>query len=74
MNEGLTGVKEEHLVELLRAIHRGAVDCPLTATGLAAAGFLGIQDTLGHLRGLDKRATEAVLTAVLAERRRLRGR
>jgi hypothetical protein len=62
----------EDLETLLRAVHRGDVDCPLTPLGLAC---VGLQDAsspmLNHLRDLDDRAVKAVLVAVLAERRRL---
>lgn len=71
--DGLTRVRDAHLVELLRAIHRGTLTCPIDAPGLAQGGFLGLADALEHLRGLDKQAVVAVITAVLAERRRLRG-
>lgn len=71
---GLRSVREEHLVALMRAIHRGLLPCPIDHPGLATAGFLGIADGLEHLRGLDKTATLAVITAVLAERRAIRER
>lgn len=67
--KGLVAVREEHLVALMRAIHRGQLTCPLDHPKLATAGFLGIAENLEHLRGLDKNAVIAVITAVLAERR-----
>jgi hypothetical protein len=66
---GLVGVRDEHLVAMLRAIHRGELGCPFDARALATAGFLGISDAVVHLRGLDRQAAIAVITAVLAERR-----
>jgi len=73
--DGLTRVRTEHLIELLRSVHRGTLKCPFDQTDLAVAGFLGIADELHHLRGLDQRAVTAVLLAVLAERRApIRGR
>lgn len=67
--EGLTRAKTEHLHALLRAIHRGDLEPPVTHPKLAQAGFLGIAEHLDILRGLDKAATLAVILAVLAERR-----
>jgi hypothetical protein len=66
---GLVGVRDDHLVAMLRAVHRGELECPFDARALATAGFLGISDRLSHLRGLDRQAVIAVITAVLAERR-----
>ena len=68
-SDGLTRVRTEHLVEVLRAIHRGSLICPVDRPRLATAGFLGIAEGLDHLRGLDSRAATAVIVAVLAERR-----
>lgn len=70
--KGLRSVRDEHLIALMRAIHRGELTCPFDHRALATTGFLGIADGLEHLRGLDKQATLAVITAVLAERRALR--
>lgn len=69
-SKGLVKVRDEHLVELIRAIHRGDLRCPIDHPALATSGFLGIAEHLEHLRGLDKPAVLAVITAVLAERRR----
>ena len=69
--KGLVGVRDEHLVALFRAVHRGDVTCPLNHRNLAAAGFLGIADHLEHLQGARiATAVVAVITAVLAERSR----
>jgi hypothetical protein len=66
---GLVGMRDEHMIALLRAIHRGDLKCPIDPVQLATAGFLGLADRLEHLRGLDKAGVVAVITAVLAERR-----
>jgi hypothetical protein len=68
-SRGLVGVRDEHLVELLRAIHRGRLTCPIDHPKLATSGFLGIAEHLETLRGLDRAGVVAVITAVLAERR-----
>jgi hypothetical protein len=71
--DGLTRVRTEHLIELLRRLHRGTLEAPFDQAALARAGFLGIADELHHLRGLDQKAVTAVVLAVLAERRRRPG-
>lgn len=65
---GLTGARTEVLVEVLRAIHRGTLPCPLTAQDLARHGMQQAYEDLSSLRGLDARATTVVLVAVIAER------
>jgi hypothetical protein len=67
--QGLTAIKTDDLRELLRAVHRGDLPCPITQIGLGRAGLLRLVDDLGHLRGLDDHAVRAVLVAALAERR-----
>jgi hypothetical protein len=57
-SEGLTRVRTEHLVELLRQVHRGTLPCPFERTDLATAGFLGLADELEHLRGLERRGLQ----------------
>jgi hypothetical protein len=66
---GLVGMRDEHLIALMRAVHRGELRCPIDHVQLATAGFLGLAERLEHLRGLDKAGVMAVITAVLAERR-----
>lgn len=65
----LTTVGAEQLRTLLRGVHRGTLECPLSPAGLAGHG---LQDQsgpiLGHLRGLDAAGVRAVVVAVLAER------
>jgi hypothetical protein len=68
-SKGLVTVRDEDLVKLLRAIHRGELECPITRTGLASAGLLRLGDELEHLRGHEAPAVTAILLAVLAERR-----
>jgi hypothetical protein len=69
--QGLTELATEDLERLLRAIHRGNLQCPLGPAGIAGIGLQDAQATiLGHLRTLDERAVRAVLVAVIAERRR----
>lgn len=71
MSLGLLDVSTRALETLLRAVHHGRTEVPLTPVGLAA---LGLQEDanviLNHLRGLDAPAIRAVLVAVIAERRK----
>lgn len=66
---GLTEVATKDCENLLRAVHRGDLPCPLDHPGLARNGLQHTADLLDHLRGLDARAVTAVLVAVIAERR-----
>lgn len=65
---GLTAVSTSDLKNLLRAVHRGDLPCPLTLPNLARNGLQHAADELGHLRGLDAPAVKAVVIAVIAER------
>ncbi len=65
---GLTALRTDVLVAVLRAIHRGTLPCPLTAQDLARHGLQQAYDELSSLRGLDTKAVTAVLVAVIAER------
>ena len=68
-NRGLKTVSTEELKSLLRYLHRGELDCPVTPGALACLGFQDRSDPLLHtLRGLDESAVRAVIVAVLAER------
>lgn len=70
----LTTVGEEQLRTLLRGVHKGTLECPLSPAGLAGHGLQDASGAiLGHLRGLDGVAVRAVVVAVLAERMTLRG-
>ena len=66
---GLVSVPTASLENLLRAVHRKVVSCPLSPGELA---MIRLQDfsaeLLNQLRGLDEPAVRAVLVAVLAER------
>ena len=72
---GLVEISTERLHHLLGSVYRGDVECPLTPLGLARVRLqpqaLAI---LGHLRGLDQRAVQAVLVAVIAEHHGQEGR
>ena len=66
----LTGVDTSDLEQLLRLVHRGELETPLTPPALALAGFQHrVEELMQSLRGLDEAGTRAVLVAVLAERR-----
>ena len=67
--QGLKGVGTQDLKLLLRAVHRGELECPISRQGLATVGALHLGDEITHLRGLDSQAVTAVLVAVIAERR-----
>ncbi|MCA9625411.1 MAG: hypothetical protein KC731_40590 [Myxococcales bacterium] len=67
---GLTHLSEAQLERLLKAVHREQVSCPLDVTELHLAGLSDVADRVAALRDLDRRGVVAVLTAVLAERRR----
>lgn len=66
---GLTGVSLEQLERVLKRVHDGSLLCPITHPTLLRAGMPDLVDQLGHLGGLDARAVQAVLVAVIAERR-----
>lgn len=67
--KGLVAVPTPDLEKLLRFVHRGDLDCPLTVPGLARVGLQHVADRLEHLRGLPSDGVRAVVVAVLAERR-----
>jgi hypothetical protein len=67
--EGLTSLTTEHLKRMLKYLHQGDLELPLTAHSIAAAGFqFRHQELMAALRGLDETAVRAVLVCVLAER------
>ncbi|MEZ4316084.1 MAG: hypothetical protein R3F61_01205 [Myxococcota bacterium] len=68
-SNGLKTVGTEDLKQILRLVHRGELECPITEIGLATTQLLRLLDELGALRGLDKRGVSAVLVCVIAERR-----
>jgi hypothetical protein len=65
---GLAHVSTEDLKRVLARVHDGTLKCPITHPTLIHAGLPKLIDDLGHLNGLDERATKAVIVAVLAER------
>ncbi len=67
--DGLTSLTTEHLKTLLKYLHDGTLELPLTAHSIAAAGFqFRHHELMGALRGLDSAAVRAVLVCVIAER------
>lgn len=66
--EGLKHVSTEDLRSVLARVYDGSLPCPITHPGLVVAGMSKLIDELGHLNGLDQRAVQAVIVAVLAER------
>lgn len=68
----LLDVPDQDLEDLLRAVHRGQLEFPLTRDALMAWGKNRLADGADLLVGLDERGLRAVLAAVLAERRRER--
>jgi hypothetical protein len=67
---GLAHLSTSDLEQLLRLVFRGELRCPIDRVGLATTGLLRLGDDLALLGALDGPATQAVLVAVLAERRR----
>ena len=51
-------------------VYAGTLVCPIDRIGLAVIGLLRLGDDLELLAGLDAKATQAVLVAVLMERQR----
>lgn len=68
--EALTKISLDELELVLARLHRGELVCPVTHSTLVVAGLPHLVDRLTHLQGLDARAVQAVLVAVIAERRR----
>lgn len=67
--EGLRRVPTEQLQRLLRLIHKEQITFPITRSGLIAAALGDFEAHLDLVVGLDKRAAQNVVVAVLAERR-----
>lgn len=66
---GLTELSTDELRKLLRALHRGELQCPVSTQRLTCVGFQYRNEQLmGSLRGLDEAGVRAVLVCVLAER------
>lgn len=66
---GLKHVSTGDLRIVLARVHDGTLECPITHPRLLRAGIPKLVDDLGHLNGLDARAVQAVIVAVLAERK-----
>lgn len=71
---GLTALPDEDLTKLLRRLHRGELDFPLTRHGMLLRGLNRIAEHGDVIFGLDEAGLRAVLVAVMAERQRLRAR
>lgn len=67
--EGLRKVSTEHLKRVLRLLYREQLVTPISRSGLIAAALGDIEQHLELLVGLDRRAAQCVIVAVLAERR-----
>lgn len=67
--KALTELALRDLENLLRALHRGQLVCPVAPASLHQAGLSYLVDRVEFLKGLDERAVRAVLVAVIAERR-----
>jgi hypothetical protein len=65
---GLKHVSTSDLRAVLSRVHDGSLECPITHPRILRAGLPKLIDDLGHLNGLDARAVQAVIVAVLAER------
>ncbi len=66
----LKAIQTSDLQQILRLVHRGDLKCPIDRVGLAVNGLLRLGDDLELLSGLDAKAVQAVIVAVLAERKR----
>jgi hypothetical protein len=69
--DGLARVGTESLVQLADALERGILRAPLTGVALEHAGLGHLKAELAPYQALDAVAWGLLLTAVLAERRRL---
>ncbi len=67
---GLRDLPTHDLEKLLRLTYRGELDFPLTRHGFLVRGLNRIAENADVLMGLDQAGTQAVLVAVIAERRR----
>jgi hypothetical protein len=67
--KGLTNLTLVDLENLLRALHREQLKCPIDQLALHQAGLSYLVDRVDFLKGLDARAVRAVLVAVIAERK-----
>ncbi len=68
---GLTEVSTDDLKRALSLLHKGDFDVPVSPWALARVGLQHQQNPLlAQLRGLDAAGVRAVLTCILAERKR----
>jgi hypothetical protein len=66
----LTHLADRDLENLLRALHREQLRCPIGPVELHVAGLSYLVDKVDFLSGMEASTVRAVLVAVLAERRR----
>jgi hypothetical protein len=67
--QGLTSLTTEQLKKLLKYLHDGSLETPLTAHSIACVGFqFRHAELMNTLRGLGETGVRAVLVSVLAER------
>jgi hypothetical protein len=70
----LSDVPTRDLELLLLRVYRGEVRCPLSHQSLVLGGLPHLVDRVGFLHGHDARTVQAVLVAVIAERRAMERR
>lgn len=70
MSRGLTEVSRADLEALLGEVDAGRLVCPMTDSGLMAAGLGHLAESLGVLEGLGTEAVVAAVRVALAERER----
>jgi hypothetical protein len=68
-SQGLSRISSEQLKRILALVYRKQLSCPITRSGLIAAALGDVEQQLDILVGLDERAVQRVIVAVLAERR-----
>ena len=68
-SEGLRRVSTEQLKRVLQLLYREQLPSPISRSGLIAAALGDIEQQLDILVGLEHRAAQRVIVAVLAERR-----
>jgi len=66
----LTQATTADLELLMRRVHRGELACPFGRSDLLLLGMNALAERADLLFGLERDGVRAVLTAVLAERRR----
>lgn len=68
---GLTKLSDEQLKHLMRKIYRGELSCPFSRVDLLARGLNAVAEEGDLLFNLEETAVRAVISATLAERRRI---